>query len=204
METIVYFADRSVRFATAVPAGAAAVCDAAAVSRAKIVQILENCNSVWVVGPDPEAAFARFAADFTVVEAAGGIVTDSAGRWLLMRRNGRWDLPKGHIEAGEEAAEAAVREIAEETGISAKIERPLCTTWHAYWFPKSGRWELKRTWWYALRALAAGGLAPQTEEGIETVGWYAPAEVDTLLQASFPTIRTVAAAFKVESLKFRV
>ena len=196
METIVYFADKSVRFATAAPADAPAVCPAAEISRAKIVQILETCNSVWVVSPSPEEAFARFAADFATVEAAGGVVTDPAGRWLLMRRNGRWDLPKGHIEPGEDAATAAVREIAEETGAVAAVTHPLCATWHAYWFPKTRRWELKRTWWYALRAVSAERLAPQTEEGIETVGWYAPAEVDTLLKESFPTIRCVAAAMR--------
>ena len=192
----VYFADQAVRFATAAPAGACVLDRTEAIGRAKILKILETCNSVWVVTPRPEEGFARFAADFTPVEAAGGIVVDEAGRWLLMRRNGRWDLPKGHIEAGEDAATAAVREIAEETGVAAEAVRPLCATHHAYWFPKTERWELKRTRWFELRALATDGLQPQTEEGIETVGWYAPAEVDALLEESFPTIRCVAAAMK--------
>ena len=192
--TTVYFADKSVHFAASAPAGAGPLDGTGPIGRAKILKILETCNSVWVAAPRPEEAFARFAADFTPVEAAGGIVVDDAGRWLLMRRNGRWDLPKGHIEAGEDAATAAVREIAEETGIAAEAVRPLCATHHAYWFPKTQRWELKRTHWFELRALATGGLQPQTEEGIESVGWYAPAEVDLLLAESFPTIRCVAAA----------
>ena len=196
METIVYFADKAVHFAATAPEGAVVLHDAAAISRAKIVQILETCNSVWVATPSPEAAFARFAADFARVEAAGGIVCDAAGRWLMMFRNGRWDLPKGHIEPGETSEAAAVREIAEETGITAAIERPLCTTWHAYWFPKTERWELKRTAWYALRSTAGETPSPQTEEGIETVGWYTPAEVGALLAESFPTIRCVAAAMR--------
>ena len=40
--------------------------------------------------------------------------TDRQGRLL-------WSLPKGHIEAGETAEQAAVREVAEETGISGEV-----------------------------------------------------------------------------------
>ena len=142
----------------------------------------------------PDEAFVRFAADFTTVEAAGGIVVDSVGRWLMIHRNGRWDLPKGHIEEGESCEICAAREIAEETGVCAEVVRPLCATWHAYWFPKTSRWELKRTHWFELRADDCDGLAPQTEEGIERVTWVASSETSALLADSFPTIRCVAAA----------
>lgn len=49
--------------------------------------------------------------------AAGGVVID-ADRILLLDRPSRGEvrLPKGHIEAGEDAATAAVREVAEESG----------------------------------------------------------------------------------------
>ena len=33
----------------------------------------------------------------------------------------RWSLPKGHVERGETTEQAAVREVAEETGISGRI-----------------------------------------------------------------------------------
>ena len=119
METTVYFADRAVRFVAEAPADvpAEAVIDAAAgISRDKILRIIEKCNLVYVVAHRPDEAFVRFAADFTTVEAAGGIVVDSVGRWLMIHRNGRWDLPKGHIEEGESCEICAAREIAEETG----------------------------------------------------------------------------------------
>ena len=113
------------------------------------------------------------------------------GEWLMMRRNGRWDLPKGHLECGERIEACAVREIVEETGVCAEPVRPLCRTWHAYYFPKTERWELKRTHWYELRAVACGDLVPQTEEGIETVVWCTPAEAMAHAAGSFPTVRAV-------------
>ncbi len=38
--------------------------------------------------------------------------------FLLMRHANRWDLPKGHVEPGETEHECALREFAEETGLS--------------------------------------------------------------------------------------
>jgi 8-oxo-dGTP pyrophosphatase MutT (NUDIX family) len=57
---------------------------------------------------------------------AGGLVVrsdDGADRFLLVRsRDDRhWVLPKGHIDPGETAEEAAVREVAEEAGVVAEI-----------------------------------------------------------------------------------
>ena len=54
-------------------------------------------------------------------------------------RSGRleWCLPKGHLEAGESPREAAVREVAEETGISAEVIQALGTI--DYWFTGDDR-----------------------------------------------------------------
>lgn len=52
-------------------------------------------------------------------ESAGGVVLDARGRVLLVSQHGTsWSLPKGHIEAGEDALSAARREIYEESGVS--------------------------------------------------------------------------------------
>ncbi len=194
MYPVVYFADKALIFTDKVPAGDTLVLDAAtdgALSRAKICKILENHNSVAVISSDPEAAFERFASDFTRVEAAGGAVVDDRGRTLMIHRNGRWDLPKGHVEPGESAEQAAEREIEEETGVAARIVRPLCSTMHAYWFPPTGRWELKRTHWFLLSPLRAAALTPQKEEGIDRAVWCTKKEVAGNLAATFPTIRRV-------------
>ena len=52
------------------------------------------------------------------------------GRVLLVKRNkkagyGMWSLPGGHVEPGEKARDAVLRELAEETGVTARVERVL-------------------------------------------------------------------------------
>ncbi len=50
---------------------------------------------------------------------AGGVVIGPDGRVLVVSQKGTsWSLPKGHIEAGEDAHTAACREITEESGIT--------------------------------------------------------------------------------------
>ncbi|MER6271661.1 methyltransferase, FxLD system [Streptomyces sp900105755] len=62
--------------------------------------------------PEPQAVF-----------GAAVVVTDASGRVLLGRSTrGMWELPAGRIESGEAAPAAAVRELAEETGLTARLE----------------------------------------------------------------------------------
>lgn len=56
-------------------------------------------------------------------EVCVGAVARSADELLMVRRGtppamGRWTVPGGRVEAGETLAEAVVRELAEETGLS--------------------------------------------------------------------------------------
>lgn len=52
--------------------------------------------------------------------AAGCVVLGADGRVLVLERPARaeWRLPKGHVEPGEDAAQAALRETAEEAGLA--------------------------------------------------------------------------------------
>ncbi len=77
--------------------------------------------------------------------SAGGLVLDRLGsgaRGALigrLDRRGRllWSLPKGHVEPGETEAQTAVREVAEETGISGRVIGKLGTI--DFWFVAEGR-----------------------------------------------------------------
>ncbi len=60
------------------------------------------------------------------VLCAGAVITDAEGRLLLVRRRnepaaGRWSLPGGRVEPDESPAEAAAREVREETGLIVEI-----------------------------------------------------------------------------------
>ena len=62
--------------------------------------------------------------------SAGGLVIDARGRIALVRQRNRrgrwhWTLPKGRIDRGETVEAAAVREVYEESGLRARIVRPI-------------------------------------------------------------------------------
>lgn len=65
---------------------------------------------------------------------AAAVIVDASGRVLLVRHSyGRrnWELPGGVSEAGECAADTAVREVREETGLDVAVERLTGVYWEA-------------------------------------------------------------------------
>ncbi len=107
--------------------------------------------------------------------SAGGLVLDElspGGRGALIgryARNGamKWAFPKGHIEEGESAEQAALREILEETGIEARVIAPLGTV--DYWFVAEGKRIHKTVHHFLLRA-EGGHLHPADGEA-DDVAW---------------------------------
>ncbi len=59
------------------------------------------------------------------VRQAGCVVLYGSSVVLRRTRLGEWVFPKGHLEAGETPLDAAVREVAEETGLAVEVIRPL-------------------------------------------------------------------------------
>jgi 8-oxo-dGTP pyrophosphatase MutT (NUDIX family) len=84
-------------------------------------------------------------------------------------RRGRllWSLPKGHLEAGETAEDAAVREIEEETGIRGRVLAVLGTI--DYWFVADDRRVHKTVHHYLLEA--AGGELSDEDVEVDQVAW---------------------------------
>lgn len=164
------------------------------ISRAKITTFLGKYNKVALLSPSPRDLFESIAEQFVWIEAAGGVVECDEGDVVMIRRNERWDLPKGHREEGEDYATCAAREAEEETGVEVEIVgRLLARTIHCYQL--FGRWEMKFTAWYAMRAKCRSELSPQQSEGIICAEWVPRNKIEENISTSFPTIKSVFAAF---------
>jgi 8-oxo-(d)GTP phosphatase len=127
-------------------------------------------------------------ANFEVVEAAGGLVR-KGNSLLLIKRFGKWDLPKGKLEPGEGKKTAAVREVEEECGVKAKLVAKVGTTWHTYVQNKQST--LKKTTWYLMDCLDDSRLKPQASEAITKVRWAELDKVAKLLEGSYASIRYI-------------
>ena len=125
---------------------------------------------------------------FRIIEAAGGVVS-KGNQILLIHRLGKWDLPKGKVEKGEQKITAAVREIMEECSVQVVPIMELCSTWHTYTRDKVVM--LKETTWYAMACIDDTTMRPQLEEGVDKVSWLPEAELNEVLNNSYAAIRYV-------------
>jgi ADP-ribose pyrophosphatase YjhB (NUDIX family) len=112
--------------------------------------------------------------------SAGGLVVDAARQRAALigrlDRNGTllWSLPKGHIEGSETAEMTAVREVKEETGISAHVLQQLGTI--DYWFTAETRRVHKTVHHFLLEA--TGGELSDSDVEVSEVAWVPLGELD--------------------------
>jgi 8-oxo-dGTP diphosphatase len=116
---------------------------------------------------------ARIGTDLLFLPSVGGVVHNDLGEILLVRRadNGAWSLPSGTIEPGEQPADAALREIEEETGVTAIIERLAGVAAHPVLYPNGDRCEFLHAW---FRCRAVGGVARVNDDESVDVAWFPP------------------------------
>lgn len=137
-----------------------------------------------------DCVFEKICSEFNQINAGGGLVRNSAGEYLLIFRNGKWDLPKGKQEAGEDIKVTAVREVEEECGIdSLELGNLLCVTHHTY--RMNGEFMLKHTFWYNMEYKGDATLKPQTEENIEMCKWVKGEDIAELVKDTYPSIKRV-------------
>ncbi len=137
-----------------------------------------------------------FCSLFEYRAAAGGLVQNADNQLLFIKRNGFWDLPKGHLEKGEDSQTGALREVEEECGIgNLHISTLLTTTYHTYFYEE--RPVLKATDWYLMTCSGAIKTTPQTEEGITEATWIAQKQVAQLLANSYASIVEVIKSFNI-------
>lgn len=142
---------------------------------------------IYIPSRDEEATYRRICAEFKEVTAGGGLVSNRRGDFLLINRNGLWDLPKGHLEPGEDIETCSLREVQEETGVNELgIRGLICVTDHCY--IRDGIWHLKHTWWYDMLYTDPTDLTPQREEDISKAAWVARSSLPPFLTNTFPSI----------------
>ncbi|MBO4742234.1 MAG: NUDIX domain-containing protein [Bacteroidales bacterium] len=156
----------------------------------------ESLSRIYIPSADTDGTYKSLCAEFREVNAAGGLVSNRRGDYLLISRNGLWDLPKGHQEAGEDIAVTALREVQEETGVEALELRDLiCITDHCYL--RNDIWHLKHTWWYDMLYTDPVDLTPQREEDISKAAWVAKSSLPPYLKNTYPSILEVFREAKV-------
>ncbi len=126
--------------------------------------------------------------------SAGGLVyRRREGLWVVVLAGRRpadggaivWGLPKGHVEPGEQMADAAVREVREETGLAASIEDTLGDV--TYWYVRRDERgdplrTFKRVRFYLMRH--RGGRFADRDHELDAVRWVPLAEAEDLITFS--------------------
>lgn len=163
---------------------------------AYVLELFRNVReirNVFIIHHNLEEAFEAFRSFFREMEAAGGLVFDEQGRVLVIHRRGKWDLPKGKMEPGEDPATTAVREVEEECGItSPRPGKLLHTTYHSYTL--DGVMILKKTYWYHMDYSGDEELEPQTHEDIVAAQWMPVSGMDQVVENTYSSIAEVLKA----------
>lgn len=160
------------------------------------IEMLENTEKaiqnfgIFIPAADEAETFKRFKKNFMEVTAAGGIVFNPKDDLLLIKRQGRWDLPKGKKDEEEKVESAAVREVKEECGIKKiKLLDFVTKSYHTY--SMDSKRVLKITHWFKMQADADAELIPQEEENITEVRWFELSQINLDQMDTYNSIREV-------------
>ena len=154
----------------------------------------EGINSIVLWGKDIEAVKKNFLLGFELIEAAGGIVQNDKKEILFIFRKGKWDLPKGKTETGENLETCAEREIEEETGVKGlKLKKKIGDTYHIY--TERGKDIIKISSWYYFTCTGKQHLHAQTEEDITEVKWIPTQKIKEPMEETYETIRDIMREF---------
>ncbi|WP_341835447.1 NUDIX domain-containing protein [Chitinophaga pollutisoli] len=169
--------------------GATTLFSPSAAEVAQTIALLEKNQLPAVVfrTGEPETLLDLVKSHFTVLVAAGGLVTNEAGDILLMFRRGKWDLPKGKQDDGETLEACALREVQEETGLkNVTLGRLITETFHYY--SLKDKHILKHSYWYRMHFFGTELTIPQIEEDIMDIQWIKPEHIAKYMPYSYQNI----------------
>jgi 8-oxo-dGTP pyrophosphatase MutT (NUDIX family) len=154
-----------------------------------IIKYFQNkIQKAYLYHPDEREIMKVLKTKIPVNKAGGGLVYNKNREVLFIFRNGKWDLPKGGMNKGEEIEHTAMREVEEETGVNGlSISNKLQKTYHI--FKRNGVYKLKITHWFEMHSTYDGIPIGQAEEGIEKVEWKNPEQIKEALKNSYENIK---------------
>jgi len=132
----------------------------------------------------------------TAPHAAGCVIfrktPDGVRVLVIFDQYGQWTFPKGHLEAGETSAVAAVREVFEETGIQGELGALVQTIF--YDVIKKGRTLPKQVDFFVMHTTQTT-VTLQASEGINDYRWVdAPTAMELLSYDQMKAVLTAALA----------
>ncbi len=154
-----------------------------------IIKLYNNkIQKAYLYCPDEKEIMTKLKEKIPVCKAGGGLVYNQNNEVLFIFRNGKWDLPKGGTEKGEDLQLTAMREVTEETGVNKLlIHDKLQKTYHI--FKRNGVYKLKITHWFKMSSTFTGTPIGQLEEGIEKVAWLNQDQIKDALKNSYENIK---------------
>ena len=160
-----------------------------------------HCNgsaqTIIVLFKSMEELIKKFESLYNIRTAAGGWVYNSKGDLLMINRQNHWDIPKGHIEVGENLEQCAIREVEEETGVGGlQIVSYLGVSRHIFRYSENEDEILKESHWFKMKTNYSGNLLPQLEEDITEVKWHSESNIENIR----PTMWSSLSDFYIQNI----
>ena len=153
----------------------------------EIAEKSSEISNAYLFAEEVELAFQELLSNLKVVVAGGGIVFNEFKELLLIKRKGKWDLPKGKLDKNEEIKLAAVREVKEECGMKEVWLLNFFDNTH-HIFTHNGIQCLKLTHWFLMFAQSNQKLKPQEEEDITEVKWVRLSDLEFYRKNTYKSI----------------
>ncbi len=159
-----------------------------------IAAIKKDKKAVIILVQNPTSAKTALFKQFTIIEAAGGIVQNENKELLFIYRREKWDLPKGKMEENETPEICAEREIEEETGVKyLTLKHKIGETYHIY--EERGLRILKISHWFYFTSGQKQITVPQTEEDIAEVKWIPTRNIKEPMMNTYQNIKDILRLF---------